>query len=205
MSASSNDKNDGNVESEDESELDSLNRFIRIIGKQDERAMVLALAAFIEDTLGRLLLVYFRPCKATRDLVEGFNAPLGTLSSRIKAAYSFGLVTEQQFKDMEILRKIRNQFAHSWEGVSLDKNDLAAMVGQLSGYTFSDEKSKSSGKERLLESLSSCCIELFLFQARIATGKAAKAPDVSHRLTSIQPARHRSEGIRQFAVAKDAL
>jgi hypothetical protein len=166
--------------------------------------MVLALAAFIEDTLGRLLLIYFRPCKATRDLIEGFNAPLGTLSSRIKAAYAFGLVTEQQFKDMEILRKVRNQFAHNWEGVSLTRNDLAAMVGQLSGYTFSGEESTSDGKERLLETLSSCCIELFLFQERIATGKAAKAPDVSHRLTAIQPARLRSKGVHQLAATKDA-
>jgi len=29
--------------------LDNLNRFLHIIGKQDDRAMVLALATFIED------------------------------------------------------------------------------------------------------------------------------------------------------------
>ena len=60
-------------------ELDALNRFMKLIGEQDERAMVLALAALIEDALGGLLLAYFRDCKATRDLVERFNAPFGTL------------------------------------------------------------------------------------------------------------------------------
>lgn len=41
---------------------------------------------------------------------------LEPFSSRIKAVYAFGLATEQQYKDMEILRKIRNSFAHDWGG-----------------------------------------------------------------------------------------
>lgn len=170
------------VVAEDEAELDSLNRFMRLIGEQDERAMVLSLATFIEDTLGRLLLAYFRDCNATRELVEGFNAPLGTLGSRIKVVYAVGLVTEDQFKDMEILRKVRNQFAHNWEGVSLQRNDIAAMVGQLSGYSFDGTPVPSAGRERLLATLTACCIELYLFQGRIAAGKAVKVQDVSHRL-----------------------
>lgn len=40
-------------------ELDALNRFMKLIGEQDERAMVLALEALIEDALGGLLLAYF--------------------------------------------------------------------------------------------------------------------------------------------------
>lgn len=170
----------------EEAELDSLNRFLRLIGGQDDRAMVLSLAAFIEDTLGRLLLAYLRDCKASRDLVEGFNAPLGTLSSRIKTAYAFGLVTEEQFRDMEVLRKIRNLFAHDWEGVSLERSDIASMIGQLSGYNFEGKSTISAGKGRLLTTLSSCCIELYLFQGRIQAKKHAKALDVSHRLT-IEP------------------
>lgn len=174
------------VEREKE-DLDSLNRFMKRVGEQDERAIVLALAAFIEDTLGGLLIAYFRDCKATRDLVNGFNAPLGTLSSRIKAAFAFGLSTEDQFKDLEILRKIRNIFAHDWEGVSLQRNDIAAMIGQLSGYTFDGKAAPSGGKERLLSSLSNCCVELYLFKDRIESNKASKALDVSHRLTTTPP------------------
>ena len=56
--------------------LADLNRFLALVRAQDDRVMVLSLATFIEDTLGRLLLEYFRDCKATRELVDGFNAPL---------------------------------------------------------------------------------------------------------------------------------
>ncbi|WP_108126748.1 hypothetical protein [Saccharospirillum mangrovi] len=77
--------------------MEKLNRFTSAIGKQDDQAMVLSLATFLEGTLGRILLAYFRSCKATKDLVEGFNAPLGTFDSRIKAVYAFGLVTDDQY------------------------------------------------------------------------------------------------------------
>jgi len=169
---------------EERKELDALNRFIKIIREQDERAMVLAFATFIEDTLGRLLVAYFRDCKATKELVQGFSAPLGTLGTRIKATFAFGLVTEEQYSDMEILRKVRNKFAHNWEGVSLEQNDIAALVGQLSGHTFVGT-TDAKGKQRLADTMASCCVELFLFQARIESGKSAKAPDVSHRLQGI--------------------
>jgi hypothetical protein len=175
------------VVASDRDEIDNLNRFLTLVGKQDERAMVLSLATFLEDTLGRLLQAYFRDCKATRELVEGFNAPLGTLGSRIKAVWAFGLVTEDQFKDMEILRKIRNHFAHNWEGVSLARNDIAAMLGQLSRYNFDQTLVDGDGHRLLLGTLTSCCIEMHVFLGRLASGKHVKAPDVSVRLTTIPP------------------
>lgn len=171
----------------DNGPLRDLNRFTRRLSEQDERAMVLSLAAFLEEALGRLLLAYLRNCKATRDLVEGFNAPLGTLSSRIKAAYSFGLATEEQYKDMEILRKIRNLFAHDWQGVTIERNDVAAMIGQLSGFTFDQEPIQGGPKERLRHTIANCCIELFLHCTRIEEGKSVKAADVSFRLTTTPP------------------
>lgn len=177
------------VREEDKEPLSDLNRFMRLLNGQDERIMVLSLAAFLEEALGRLLLAYFRDCKATRDLVEGFNAPLGTLSSRIKAAYSFGLATEDQFKDMEILRKVRNLFAHTWEGISFERNEIAAMVGQLSGYTFDQRPIDGGPPEKFRYTIANCCIEIALFAERLEAGKVAAAPDVSHRLTTTPPKR----------------
>ncbi len=174
-------------DAEEKHTLENLNRFLSLVGAQDDRAMVLSLATFIEDTLGRLLIAYFRDCKATKDLVEGFSAPLGTLGSRTKAAYSFGLVTEAQYKDMEILRKVRNQFAHNWEGVSLSRNDIQALIGQLSGYTVDHREIKGGSREKVLGTLSTCCMELQIFLGRLISQKTEKAPDVSHRLTTIKP------------------
>ena len=167
--------------------LEKLNRFMSEIRKQDDQAMVLSLATFLEDTLGRLLLAYFRSCKATKELVEGFNAPLGTFGSRIKAVYAFGMVTDDQFKDMEILRKVRNHFAHNWEGVSFERNDIQALIGQLSGYTVDHKPIEGGPREKLLGTLSTCCMELQVFLGRLVDGMTERAPDVSHRLTVVPP------------------
>jgi DNA-binding MltR family transcriptional regulator len=177
----------GPGEAKDRETLASLNRFLTLVGQNDEASMVLALATFIEDTLGRLLVAYFRNCKATKELVEGFNAPLGTLSARTKAAYAFGLLTKEQYQDIEILRKVRNHFAHNWEGVSLERSDIQSMIGQLSGYTLDQSPIGGGVKERLLGTLSTCCIELQVFLGRLESGKVKKAPDVSHRLTTTKP------------------
>jgi DNA-binding MltR family transcriptional regulator len=99
-------------------DLDSLNRFQALVRQHDDRGLALSLAAFAEDTLGRLLLVYLREEKQSKELVEGFNAPLGTLSTRIKACFSLGLLTKEQYQDLELCRKIRNAFAHDWEEVT---------------------------------------------------------------------------------------
>lgn len=175
--------------------LDRLNRFMDAIREQDDQAMVLSLATFLEDTLGRLLIAYFRSGKATKDLVEGFNAPLGTFGSRIKAVYAFGLVTDEQFKDMEILRKVRNHFAHNWEGVSFERNDLQALIRQVSGYTVDHKPIEGGPREMLLGTLSTCCMELQVFLGRLVDGMTERAPDVSHRLTVMPPP---ERGYRRF-------
>jgi hypothetical protein len=96
----------------------------------DRLNLVLCLASFAEEALGRLLIGYLREPKQAKELVEGFNAPLGTLATRIKAAFAMGLISREQFEDLEILRRIRNEFAHNWEEVSLEHGDLKSLVGK---------------------------------------------------------------------------
>ena len=60
------------------------------------------------------------------------------------------------------------------------------MIGQLSGYTLDHKPMKDGLRQKLLGTLSCCCIELQVFLGRLESGKSEKAPDVSHRL-SINP------------------
>lgn len=121
-----------------------LNRLGRSLRKLDERGLVLSLSAFAEEALGELLLAFLRDNKSSRDLFGGFNAPLGTLSARIKAAHALGLIDDEQFNDFECLRKIRNEFAHSWDQVSLERQDLAAYARNMSFSNLDDEFPKTS-------------------------------------------------------------
>lgn len=110
-----------------------LNAIGEILEEQDDRGLVLSLAAFAEDALGKLLQAFLLPVKSSEQLVVGFGAPLGTFSTRIKAAYSLGLITKDQFSDLEQLRKIRNLFAHTWQPISLSDQRV---VGHIRSMTY---------------------------------------------------------------------
>jgi hypothetical protein len=164
-------------------DMDSLNRFQSLVRKQDDRAMVLSLAAFAEDTLGRLLLVYLRESKQAKELIEGFNAPFGTFSTRIKGAYTIGLLTKEQYEDLEIARRVRNAFAHDWEGISLESPDIKALIGNLHAYAVDQRPTPSDGRERLLQALTTILMELRV-QITQHLKHARRAPFVGFRLTT---------------------
>lgn len=114
----------------------SLNELTKLLQDLDDRGLVLSLAAFAEDALGALLREFMAPVEATKHLLEGFNAPLGTFSSRIKACLALGLISNEQYRDLEHLRKIRNEFAHHWRPVDLSSTSVAGHVAGLSYGTL---------------------------------------------------------------------
>ena len=48
--------------------------------------------SYLDELLLRILLAFLIERDGTKRLVEGFNAPLGTLSTRSAAAYALGLI-----------------------------------------------------------------------------------------------------------------
>lgn len=116
---------------QNEKNLDQLNSLLGVLSELDDKSLVLAIAAFAEDTLGGVLVQYMRDHKQARELVEGFSAPLGTFSARCKAALAFGLISNQQYHNLDILRNIRNAIAHNWTGVSLDRDDIRSRINNL--------------------------------------------------------------------------
>ncbi|OOG87040.1 hypothetical protein B0E41_04845 [Hydrogenophaga sp. A37] len=99
------------------------------------------------------------PVEATTQLIDGFNAPLGTFSSRIKAAYAMGLITKDQFIDLERLRKIRNEFAHSWKPVNLSKQKIAALIDGM-GFSRIDDNFPDTPSEKIRSSMSCLLVEI---------------------------------------------
>jgi hypothetical protein len=144
---------------DEDSVFGDINLLSRSLHKLDERGLVLSLAAFAEDALGSLLKAYMLPTEASNQLLEGFNAPLGTLSARIKAARSFGLITKDQFDDLEHLRKIRNEFAHSWRTVTFLHPKVSSHVAGLN-YSSFDDRFPETPIEKVRTSVSSLLVEL---------------------------------------------
>ena len=156
--------------------VDELNSLLESLHEHDDRSLVLTIAAFAEDTLELLLLGYLREPKQAKELVNGFNAPLGTLSARIKAAFVFGLIRKDGYQTLEILRKIRNKFAHNWDGVSLDREDIASLINQLSisrreEYGIGESETyEASARVRLIGKASDILIDMRMLAKTLSKG-----------------------------------
>lgn len=144
------------------------NRLATVISELDERGLILALAAFAEEALGDLIGAFMMPGEPAAKLLEGFNAPLGTFSARIKMAYALGLVTKRQYDDLERLRRIRNEFAHSWEPISFTDRNIASHIAALH-FSSLDDEYPDTPLRKVRTSLSVLLLEL-----RSTTGQIRK-------------------------------
>ena len=99
--------------------------FRNALSSESDRGCGLFAAAFLDSSLSDLLYVSLVANKKIEtDLFEG-TAPLATFSSRIKMAYYLGLISEPCRRDLDIIRAIRNDFAHK-----LDVNSFEVQAVQ---------------------------------------------------------------------------
>jgi hypothetical protein len=76
------------------------------------RGQALIYGAVVEDALMRLLRAYLAPGKPTEALFAGMNSPFGSWAAKASAAYAVGLISADELLANDLLRDIRNMFAH---------------------------------------------------------------------------------------------
>ena len=97
----------------------------------------------IDSKLERILDICLLNNKAKKDLIYGANAPLGTFSSKANLCSALGFITEKEFEEINIIRKIRNEFAHKLEELSFAKQPICDFCLQLKAdppFDFKTEK-----------------------------------------------------------------
>lgn len=116
--------------SETHPHLNGFMEFLAEFNKETERGAALAAAAMLDAQLGRILESFLIPNKGSKALLDGFNAPFGTFSSRIAASFALGLLSEIEYRECELIRKVRNEFAHQVK-VSFETQKISGMCAQL--------------------------------------------------------------------------
>ena len=86
--------------------------FLDDLNRESERGAVLISVSYLERQLKEIVSAFLCEGEASAHLLEGFNAPLGTLAARAAAAAALGLISGREYREVETIRKIRNQFAH---------------------------------------------------------------------------------------------
>lgn len=100
--------------------------------KESDRAAVVLTASIMDELLRTVLAARLVPVTSSSDeLFDGANAPLGTFSSRIEMSYRLGLISVKFARDLHLIRKIRNDFAHNIHGCSFEDVKVRARVTEL--------------------------------------------------------------------------
>jgi mannitol operon repressor len=104
--------------------------FLDTSNAESPRGRVLVACSFLEGQLKEIIESYFVLGSDKKLLLEGFNAPLGTFSARIKTAHCLGLISDFERDDCETLRRIRNEFAHNYK-TSFEDHKIADLCKNL--------------------------------------------------------------------------
>lgn len=106
-----------------------------VLSQHIEAANVLVLAGKIEDNLEKLLLVAGReiPNKLAKRIFTGMG-PLSSFAGKIEVAYLFELIDESAYKDLMIVKDVRNAFAHTTQYVYFSQEPITAKCRNLSSY-----------------------------------------------------------------------
>lgn len=106
-------------------------RIVKELDNSSPRATVIVAASTLELHLEQLLEGFLiADVKKVEELISSSNtsAPLGNFGSKIKACYLLGLISEELYNDLEIVRKIRNRFAHQLHGCNFTEQSVVDMI-----------------------------------------------------------------------------
>ncbi|MFC1508628.1 MltR family transcriptional regulator [Candidatus Omnitrophota bacterium] len=104
------------------------NDFFEEFQKETPRAAVILSSAFLDSLLRDLICSFMIDNSKKVDELLGSEknpyTPLSTFSSRIKTAYCLGLISKNEYDDLNIIRKIRNKFAHVMHGYTFEEREI---------------------------------------------------------------------------------
>ena len=100
--------------------------------KESDRAVVILVASLLDEALTSSLKSYLTPIASSSDeIFDGSNAPLGTFSSKINMIHRLGLISSRFCRDLHLVRKIRNSFAHNIFGCTFENGSVKSRIDEL--------------------------------------------------------------------------
>jgi hypothetical protein len=114
--------------------------------KESDRASVILAASIFDNVLTELLKNHFVSNAASSDdLFDGANAPLSTFSAKITISHRLGLISSTFARDLHLIRRIRNEFAHNVQGCSFEDTRVKSRTVEL--YKSTDYALKSEHRK----------------------------------------------------------
>jgi DNA-binding MltR family transcriptional regulator len=110
--------------------LDRYNDIVHIFHQESDRAAAILAASYLEVLLEQVLRTQFIDNSIVNDLFTG-NGPASTFSSRISLCFALGYIDENIYRDLTLVRRIRNHFAHNIDTASFEDPEVRDRCSQF--------------------------------------------------------------------------
>jgi Mannitol repressor len=134
----------------------------------DDRSCAILFTAYLDNCLGEAFLNITKyPDDASKSLLKD-TAPMGTLSAKINLLWVLGHLSEPVYRDLNLIRKIRNEFAHEVTASSFNHDPVRSWCLEL---RLPHLRSESQVYEELREDLRT----LFIVSGALCEGELYRA------------------------------
>jgi hypothetical protein len=124
--------------------------YVEELKKQTDRGAGIVAAAVVEDALEFTIKRRLIELSNTRaDSLFGRMRPLSSFSAKIELGFALGLYDDKLRRPLNMIRDIRNEFAHNMEATSFDHPDIAklvddarALIPEPAGQSLLQERSR---------------------------------------------------------------
>ena len=116
-----------------------MNTLAAWVSQHVEAANVLVVTGKIEDGLEKLLLASGRPLTNAHAKRLFGRGPFQNFGPKIDMAYFFEIIDEPVFKDLVIIKDVRNTFAHTTRYVYFSTEEVANKCKKLSTWKNGDD------------------------------------------------------------------
>jgi mannitol operon repressor len=130
---------------------DQLKLLLNNLQRESDRGLALIASANIEKQLSQVLHSFLRETATARLLLEGALSPLSSLSAKLAACHALGLIDDFEYREINLIRKIRNKFAHSSEALTYSSLEVSSLCQELRS-DLPDDGSEHNNRGKFMNS-----------------------------------------------------
>jgi DNA-binding MltR family transcriptional regulator len=111
---------------------ETFSKYQKLISEESDRGAVILAGSILDVTLETLITSYLVPSTKKEDkLINGAYAPLGSFSAKIEMCYRLGLIRSSVLEQLQLFKKIRNDFAHRITNAQLSSEKNKAAMQEI--------------------------------------------------------------------------
>ena len=134
--------------------------------KESDRAAGILAGSFVEHYLGEFLQEVLVCDQIVQDLFDQPFAPLSSFSSRARLCFALGLIPRYFLTDLDIIRDVRNHFAHHPLDTSFDNPEVERRCSGLSAVASLKNSRKYTPRTAFLSAVKMLMLDMHLARVK---------------------------------------